>query len=167
MPETGTTYARYSDRERDLAVAAVSANHGNVTGTAAQLGIPEPTLRQWVNGRSRPANPVDLSVVKEGLARSFERVARRMIKQASRKVKDMSGGQAVLGAAIATDKMLLLRGEATSITEHRDDARLAELAARYAARAPTLLPPSTPAQPLQIQPTDPPAPSPPPPPTTE
>jgi transposase-like protein len=55
---------RYSDQDRAAAVAAVTANGGNIQRTARQLGIPETSLRQWVKAERHP-EAAQMSVEKE------------------------------------------------------------------------------------------------------
>ncbi len=106
---------QYSDREQATALAALQANAGQIRKTARELDIPENTLRQWEAGQRRGtgdgANPALSAAVKAEMSVDVEMLARRMLHQAGRKVKEMSGSAAVIGAAVCIDKMLLLRGE--------------------------------------------------------
>ena len=139
----------YSDRERGEALAALEANRGNVKATAEALGIPGQTLRQWHQGErhaldkmrgldtdrevreAAERDPALRDALKSKLADGFEALAAKAIGVAHDKVEDASAYQAALIAAIATDKALLLRGEATTIVSTADAERLAAFRARY------------------------------------
>lgn len=110
---------RYSDDERATALAALVANDNNVQRTARELGIPEGTLRRWMTGERHP-EAAQMSEQKKGpLADGFEAVAWQLIdgvtpdKIAMADVKEL-----MTGAGIAADKVQLLRGKPTSITQH-------------------------------------------------
>lgn len=122
---------RYSDVEQGEALAALTANGGNVLRTAAVTGIPETTLRQWARGVCRPL-PAELREQKKSeLAERFEAMAFAAVEVVADKLEQLQPYQAALVAGICTDKALLLRGEATSIHETRDDARLEEFHRLY------------------------------------
>jgi transposase-like protein len=129
------TKRRYSDEDRAAAVAAVTANGGNVQRTARQLGIPETSLRQWVKAERHP-EAAQMSVEKRGtLADEMERVVWKLVEGINdpEKVKAAPVQQLATAAGILVDKIRLLRGEPTAIDEHRDDDRLAEYRRRYLA----------------------------------
>jgi transposase-like protein len=44
----------YSDDQRDLILAALSANRGNVAKTADETGVPYSTVYAWANGHRHP-----------------------------------------------------------------------------------------------------------------
>ena len=98
---------------------ALEANAGNLTRTSRETGVPVTTLKHWRDGEGvTPDVPVLVAEKKEPLADVFERVARIYLDHAeSDTVVAKTPGQAsVIAAAAATDKSLLLRGQATSIT---------------------------------------------------
>lgn len=135
---TANNRRAYSDAERAESLAALSANGGNVSLTAGQLGIPRTTLVHWAGADASklPAEVVELRRTKhEELAARFEKLAELAIDIAEQKVRDLDGKAAVITAAVATDKALLLRGEATQITESRgtseSEVRVRLLAERY------------------------------------
>lgn len=125
---------RYSDAEQAEALTALAANDGRIRATARKLGIPYRTLAHWAAGDGRPVVPDLARQNKEQLASACERLARKMFVQARKRVADMNGRDATIAGAVLVDKALLLRGEATSIHETRDDARLEEFRKRYASR---------------------------------
>lgn len=111
----------YTDDERAAAIAAVPTFGGSINATACALGIPERTLNQWVNG-DRCAHLLPLSDRKRlELAEKFEHLAELALDVSITKIGDLDAKSAAITAAVATDKLLLLRGEATAITEHRSE----------------------------------------------
>lgn len=108
---------RYSDDERANAVAAVAANGGNINGTAAKLGVPEKTLENWVKSVVHPESAIVGEQKKPLLADQFESIATKLVGIADRKAEDLNAKDAMIAAGVAVDKMRLLRGQSTAITE--------------------------------------------------
>lgn len=103
-------YRGYSDDERSAAVALVAANAGNVNATATELGIPETTLRQWVNG-DRCAHLLPMSEQKRrNLANRIRGVVSRMIDVLEADISDIKPSQAAVIMGIGIDKILALEG---------------------------------------------------------
>jgi transposase-like protein len=144
----------YSAEERAACLAALAANAGNVSKTARQCGVPRNTLLTWrmedearkaaeglpevpkpdpaVKKQEKQAEILRLAEeAKSDLAERFEALAGRLLGVAEDGLEDMKPKDAIVAAAVAVDKMLLLRGEATSITGNADDSRLAAFRARY------------------------------------
>lgn len=128
------TRRKYSDSQKANALAVLSANRGNVLRTSRELNIPERTLNDWshlaenaMNPNSkRPVSPeyaLEIAQLREQkvaeLSNVFESVALKYLAHASEDsvVNQTKGRDAVFSAAIATDKMQLLRNQPTSITE--------------------------------------------------
>jgi transposase-like protein len=117
-------HRRYSDEERAACVAALTANRGNLSKTARICGVPRKTLAGWA---AQKANELPSGVAKlrhqkkNDLAQLFETLAERMLSVANRKAQEMSGKDAVIAAAVAVDKMLLLRKQPTSINRELDE----------------------------------------------
>lgn len=87
--------------------------------TAKYLGVPSRTLRRWFQGENgAPAVEVVIQQ-KTDLAELYEQVSQRYLKHAleDEVVDELSGKDAVIAAATATDKMRLLRGLPTEIIE--------------------------------------------------
>ncbi len=122
---------RYSEAEQAQAIAALDSNGGDIAKTHYETGVPRNTLRDWRDQRRRPIAPEVREREKDALARSCDRLALRMLRQANRKVKDMGGAAATLSACQLIDKARLIRGEATAITQHQSDARIEALEAVY------------------------------------
>jgi transposase-like protein len=111
---------RYSDGERSDALAALAANGGNVKRTAKALGIPEKTLANWAKGDRHPEAARAGEEKKGPLADQFQQLAEKLLCVALDKAHLLNAKDAVVAAAVAVDKMRLLRNEATQIDEHRD-----------------------------------------------
>jgi transposase-like protein len=101
---------RYTDDDRSSALAKLAENGGDVSRTAAQLGIPERTLNHWANGHG-----IHPDVAKEGerkkadLAERWEKVANSAIDALEKDIGGLRGKDAATVAGIATDKLLALR----------------------------------------------------------
>ena len=128
---TGKTWTRYSAEEQAAALAALAENNGNVDKTAAQLGIPHSTLRTWRD--ATVAVPDANIVTQQKLIRAvkWDQVQDMGVERALEALPTASARDAAVVAGIAVDKAALLRGEATQVVEHRDDARLAAFRERY------------------------------------
>jgi len=123
--------ARYSDGDRVNALAVLTANAGNIRKTAETLGIPRTTLKHWSRGTRHPEAIPAAVIVKANLADQLEALAVKLIGVASQKADQLNAKDAVIAAAVAVDKMRLLRGEATAAVETRGD-RMAIFRERYA-----------------------------------
>jgi hypothetical protein len=114
----------YTDSEKATALAALDANEGNVSGTAKQTGIPRKTLDQWSKERFvnvdvaniRQVKKRELSLELEDLAYTIAGVMPHFAHSPFNKINELS---TALGTVI--DKMRLLRGESTVITENREN----------------------------------------------
>ena len=123
---------RYSHDERAKAVAAVAANNGSVNGTARLLGVPETSLRQWVRGERHPELLPLSERYKRELADKFEGLVWRLLDIVDEKMDELTPYQAMLAAAICTDKWLLLTAEPTQVTRTKGGSvRFREFGARY------------------------------------
>jgi len=120
---------RYTPQQMADALACLDANAGNVRQTARQLHIPQTTLAGWAARPELriPQAPPELEIREaraekaRSLADAFEGLAWRLLEGVSEEqIERASVTQRVLGAAIAVDKMLALRGQPGSIVEHRD-----------------------------------------------
>lgn len=112
---------RYSDEERAACLAALAANGGNLQKTARECGVPDATLRHWRDGDRHP-EALKMGELKKGdLADIYERIAYDSLDLAGAKLKDLNAKDLVMTAAIATDKMRLLRGESTANVNVRPD----------------------------------------------
>lgn len=129
---------RYNDEDRLAALAALRANAGNLKKTAREVGVPRKTLAEWAaavsatGGEASATPPPPLKTTAQrvaerlpdaesDLAARFERIARKALGVARKKVGELNAKDAVIAAATAVDKMRLLRGESTSNHTHRLD----------------------------------------------
>jgi len=102
---------KYSDADRARALAALAVNEGNVTRTAAQLGIPEATLRFWAGAPPTPDRTQEVAQAKNDLAERYERLTHAALDVTEGGMKSLRPRDAATVAAIFTDKMVLLRGD--------------------------------------------------------
>jgi len=129
----------HPDARREEVLALLKANGGNVKRTARESGIPSDTIRYW-KAKAGPVLGVKTPTQKEAsLEELFEhiiRVAARLLPDKLETAKPSEIGT-VLG--IVFDKLRLLQGEATTITEDVTHVRaalhgrMAQLAARNGA----------------------------------
>lgn len=108
---------KYTDDERAAAMALLESFGGNVAKTARQSGFPENTIRNWRDGKGM-VPPEVVANKKDDLADLFEREAIGALGMAAAKRESASYRDLVTGAAIAADKIQLLRGEPTERIAH-------------------------------------------------
>lgn len=107
----------YSDADRAMALAVLDSCEGKTSLAAAQLKIPESTLRRWIEDRDLAA-PAELREEKKlGLAELFEAEIRAAILSMESKRDGASYRDTGTVIGILTDKVQLLRGEPTVRTE--------------------------------------------------
>ena len=96
---------------------ALEANGGNLLRTSKETGVPIKTIQQWRDGLGINPDVVDLSnEQKPDLADRYDQIAHQALDLAPDKITEANFSQLMTGAAIATDKARLLRGESTSNT---------------------------------------------------
>jgi hypothetical protein len=119
---------RYDDKFRASAVVMLEAagytgdEHsrlGSLTEVSREIGVPMPTLSNWFKGVNNPPPSEIVTEKKADLAVVFEDIAYKMLAHAGNPdvIDSMSGKDAVIAAATATDKMRLLRGLPTEIVQ--------------------------------------------------
>lgn len=115
---------RYTDEERANAVVMLQSqgypdNTKALADVAKYLKIPRSTLKGWADGKHNPPPDEISTSKKKDLAELFEGAAHLFVGHATRPevVELMSGQQAMTSAAIAVDKMRLLRGLPTEIVQ--------------------------------------------------
>jgi len=118
---------KYSDQEKAAALAYLDFCKGNLTEACAKLGIPYKTLSCWRDERGIVPAVAELHEEKKAdIAELLEKVV-----VASLQAKQDRGGSITgIETGIYIDKLLLLRGHATVINEHRNgtpDERKARL----------------------------------------
>lgn len=110
----------YSEADKAGVLALLDANGGNQTQTVRESGVPRSTLREWIAGEHVNGDVADKrQEKKEELGVLFDKVARLYLGRAmsADAVDETKGKDAVIAAATATDKVQLLKGSPTEITE--------------------------------------------------
>lgn len=114
----------YDDKFRaDAVVTLQAAGYPDTPGVLAriskELGVPAWTLSRWAKGQQNPPPHQLVAEKKEDMAELFEIAALRYLKHASNEdiIKTTSARDAMMNAAVAVDKMRLLRGLPTEIIE--------------------------------------------------
>jgi hypothetical protein len=122
---------QYTDNDKAGALAALDANNGNVNRTARQIGIPRTTLIEWMYNRHVSSDVSDIRQEKKvSLAEKFEQLAEKLVDDLIIRVGQGKFVEEATAAAIAIDKMQLLRGAPTSIsdvTQHTNEERAARI----------------------------------------
>lgn len=124
---------RYTDDDRATALAVLDSNAGNLSRTSRETGISVSTLRDWRDG-AHPGLAELRNEKREALSEIWDRVARAYLERAlsPQVLGDTNGQSAITAAAIATDKLQLLEGKPTEVTEVRGSDAKRELADRIA-----------------------------------
>lgn len=114
----------YDDKFRAGAVVTLQAagypkTPGALSRIAGELGVPARTLSRWFNGENNPPPDNIVTEKKEDMADLFETVALKYLRHAGNEdvVESASARDAMMNAAVAVDKMRLLRGLPTEIVE--------------------------------------------------
>lgn len=125
LVERPTTYRDYTPEYRAEVIALVKANNGNTLHVSNETGIPRQTLDYWIKHENRyaefqPKKQLDLAAKYEAnLHRLTDSIADHDLETASLQAKATAVG-------ILTEKMLLLRGQPTSITANIDADNLGD-----------------------------------------
>jgi len=131
MEQTPKRRRRYSDEEKAAALVALELNQNldcPIAATANALQIPDSTLDTWKKGEWVSEKAQELSGEKKAtLLELFEKCVLRGLADIASDEKPATWREAT-GIATFTDKILLLRGQPTQITETRNDAALREKA---------------------------------------
>jgi transcriptional regulator with XRE-family HTH domain len=136
-------YGHYSEDDKARALAALKANGGNVSRTAREMGIKEPTLRKWANGKTKPIpsqkyeeKVTDLTVGLRSLVAGLMGLALVKVDEGDASLLDV-----LKSLGIAFDKLQLIEGKPTERTAVvneplTDDERITRAASLFdAARA--------------------------------
>lgn len=105
----------YSPEQKCAALAALKANAGCIKQTAAQLGIPPPTLRRWRNAAGDSPDAGAEAAV-DGLAAQLREVARKMLGhlQSEERLAKTNIRDLAISFGIVMDKLELLTDGAKS-----------------------------------------------------
>jgi transposase-like protein len=108
---------KYTDAERATALAALKTS--STEDVSEATGIPVRTLRAW--RADPPRGAAELSPAKEAdLAAELERVAHRLVNAIPDKIDGAALNHVAVALGITIDKLRLLKGESTEVTEVRD-----------------------------------------------
>lgn len=110
----------YSDEDKAKALALLAQMGGNAALVSYVSGISPRAIKRWADGEH--VSPEVFAVAenkKAALADAWHDLMVRGLGVASGRVEDCTAAQACTIAAIAADKMLLLRGDPTAIEDHR------------------------------------------------
>jgi hypothetical protein len=122
---TASRKLRYSDKQKVEALLVMEAEGGSPFRASQVTGLPLATLYDWKHGRGIPPDVkqrAEEAAVR--LAGGFEDLAERIVDSITDEVIQAANlQQRVTSAAIAVDKMRLLREQATNISrnESMDD----------------------------------------------
>lgn len=121
----GTSTRVYTPEEKAAAVAMVEAEGGNATRAAKKLGIPYGTLKDWMNGKNMGHGAARLiPMARRELADVLEDKAHQLTEGLDEQKIAKAGLQATaVSLGIVVDKMQLLRGKPTNITDMSDDEK--------------------------------------------
>ena len=121
----------YSEAQTAEALAVLAANEGNISATKRELRaagwerVPaHKTFNRWLEQPSKEVQRASAigektNEKKAELSAVFEQIVRRSLQVAGTKLDQASFDSLMRAAGIGTDKMQLLRGEATDIREQR------------------------------------------------
>ena len=125
MPRTSNTNKRYTEDEKSTVLALLATLDGNITATSKQSGYPPQTIRQWRDGRGINHDITRKCEEKKAeLALLFEDMAHNALKRAGVEIENARYAQLMTGAAIAVDKMRLLREQPTSNEDVKQTIRV-------------------------------------------
>lgn len=117
------TKRQYSEEDKAAFLVAYAQNNNSLRRTARLLGVPLSTAGQWVKGQGIHSEvSVNADTKKGNLAARWEAEASAALEAASGKRGEATYGQLMMGAGLATDKVLALRRD----TAHSPEA-LAEI----------------------------------------
>jgi len=116
----------YSERDRAAALAALEANNGNLTRTAAQLAMSTSTLRRWRDQHADASNTGPLkTAAADALPDARESIAERLrdfihsaLDVAGAKLDEANLQQVFTAIGISVEKAQLLDGKPTGIEKH-------------------------------------------------
>lgn len=127
---------RYSDEDRATALALLALNGGSVTAVANATGFPDSTIENWRDREQNAAVPKLRDMKTADLADKLESIAHQCVDLMPDRMPDASLRDLAGAMHLAVDKMRLLRGDPTAITEMRqlsDDELRARLLNHYRA----------------------------------
>ena len=109
------THRRYTKREKATVVMAAIAS--NTAAAAEQTGVPESTIRYWLE---RPEFVELRAKTQEERADGMRTLALLAMDRLAQLLPTMEPRDLIVLMGVATEKGQLLAGQATERTEHRD-----------------------------------------------
>lgn len=111
----------YTPEEKARAYVQLKANGDNLKRTARELDIPVNTLRRWRDEWKSSGPPVDEEVSEaiDTFVNDAERVRNKALLMIEEKLPDAKVGELNAVVGTLTDKLSVIKGLATSRTEHR------------------------------------------------
>lgn len=107
-----------TDADVARALVLLEANNGNIRQTAAKIGISPSTLRGWRDKTYRQDADAKVAEVREDMAGALEILACKFILGITpEKIADTKARDSLVCAAVAIDKMRLLREQPPPATE--------------------------------------------------
>jgi hypothetical protein len=122
----------YSDADKAKALIYLDLCDGDFDKASSELGIPDSSLRTWAEGKSQSADVPKLRANgRMQLAAILEDIAFKALHLVPGKLEKASAESLIRIADMATNKLLLLQGQPTQITEQRmpQEEALARVAA--------------------------------------
>lgn len=105
-------YGDYTDEQRAAALVKLAANAGNVTRTAAELGVPEATLRSWRDGARSPKARKECALKMRPTAERCDEIAASMLDKIEEKIDTGTLAGTTTAFGIMVDKAAMLRAAA-------------------------------------------------------
>jgi hypothetical protein len=112
--------AHSEDRKAEV-LAVLAANGGNVLRTARKMGLPEATVRKWKNGEVPATVAEKCEEKKRSIADALEAIIWQVLGILPDKLPGASVHELNGTLKLSAETRQLLRGEPTSIQEHRGD----------------------------------------------
>jgi transposase-like protein len=127
----------WGDEDKIAGIAALEANNGNLILTSQQLGIPTSTLHMWskthkagklipTNGPLKP-DPEAVAKANEEFRRrldeKLEALVHQLLDAAPGKIEKANLRDTMVAVGIGIEKMKLLRGEPTAITQREENVK--------------------------------------------
>ena len=122
----------YTDEDRARVKTVLEVNDGNVKRTSRDTGVAEQTVRDWKKQWERGGLPekvrAALPAVAEATTNEYEAVVNKAVQRTLELLDDdkLKARDAAWIAGVFTDKLRLIRGEATSRTESVNTGPTAE-----------------------------------------
>jgi transposase-like protein len=101
---------RYTQEEKERALAKLAGNGGNIFATAKQLKIPQKTLEYWNLHRTKKKKKIPSEKPKKSLVERLEDEIHRLLDAVPEKIQPANLSQVFVAIGISIEKMQLLKG---------------------------------------------------------